>query len=80
MRLCKYVVPCLVRILHKCDEIDIVHKRESDHGDNLREGTLSPDASRDDSNEQIGNKYYPRLYLYCVDAVSIEEMQREVLL
>ena len=30
--------------------------------------------------EQIGNKYYPRLYLYYVDADSIKEMQREVLL
>ena len=67
-------------LAYKCDEIDIVHEREAYHGDNLREGTVPPDASRDDSYEQIGNKYYPRLYLYCVDAVSIEEMQREVLL
>ena len=41
----KDVLPCFVGIFHKCDKIDVVHQRKTHHGDNLRESTVSLDAS-----------------------------------
>ena len=41
----KDVLPCFVGIFHKCDKIDVVHQRKTHHGDNLRECTVSLDAS-----------------------------------
>ena len=71
---CKDVLPCFIRIFHKRDKIDVVHKRKAHHGDDLGESTIPFDAPREDGDEQIGNQYHPSLYLYGVNTIPIEEM------
>jgi len=38
------------------------------------------DFPRADSNQQVGYQHHPCLNLYSIDAFTIEEMQRKVLL
>ena len=47
------IVPCFVRIFHECDKINVVHKHESYHGNNMRESTMPLDASLQNRYQQI---------------------------
>ena len=75
----KNIVPRFIRILHKTDEVYVVHERQTYHCHYLRKCAVAFYVPREYSNEQIGNEYHPCLYLYGIDTISIEEMKREVL-
>ena len=75
----KDVVPCFVWILHKTDEVYVVHERQAYHCHDLRKCAVAFYVARENCDEQVGNEHHPCLYLYGVDAVSIEEMEWEVL-
>lgn len=69
-----------IRILHKGEKIGVVHEHYVYHRHYLREGAMSFDHSLDDGAQEIGNKDNPRLGLNRIDAVTIEEMERKILL
>ena len=73
-------IPRFVRVLHERDEIDVLHQHKARHGDHLREGAGPPDAPGEQGDEQVGDQHHPGLYLDGVDAVPVEEMEREILL
>ena len=64
------IIPSFFGIFHECDKINVVHKHKPYHGNNLRECTMPPDASRQNRYQQIGYQNNPCLYLYGVDALS----------
>ena len=41
----KNILPCFIRIFHESEEIDLVHKRKTHHGDHLGECAIPFDAS-----------------------------------
>ena len=41
----KNILPFFIRIFHERDKIDVVHKRETHHGDHLGECAIPFDAS-----------------------------------
>ena len=68
------VIPRFVGILHETNEVDVVHERQAYHCYDLRKCTVAFYVPRENSDEQVGNEHHPCLYLYGIDAVTIEEV------
>ncbi len=58
---------------HETDEVNVVYERQAYNHHDLREGAAASDAPREYNYEQVGYEHYPSLYLYGINAVSIEE-------
>lgn len=64
----------LLRIFHESDEISVIHERQSKHGYDLRKRNVSFYHSREHCAQEIGNEYYPGLYLDGIHALTIKKV------